>query len=183
MHANGWGVPRDDERALAVLRGTSGLSEARLEMASIERRRGNQARAEQHWRAAGEMSDPLGWYQLGVGQRKRGAHAAANDSFRSALELDPELMPALVSLAQSYIEGLGVDAHRQTGLDLYERAAALGDPVAQFALGRLLVRGVGGRRDEAAGRRWLEESARQHFEPAVRLLEEWGQARGVDSPR
>lgn len=183
MHANGWGVPRDDERALAVLRGTSGLSEARLEMASIELRRGNQALAEQHWRAAGEMSDPLGWYQLGVGQRKRGAHAAANHSFRAALELDPELTPALVSLAQSYMDGLGVDAHRQTGLDLYERAAALGDPVAQFALGRLLVRGVGDQRDEATGRRWLEESARQHFEPAVRLLEKRGQARGVDSPR
>ena len=183
MHANGWGVPRDDERALAMLRGASGLSDARLEMASIELRRGNQALAEQHWRAAGEMSDPLGWYQLGVGQRKRGAHAAANDSFRAALELDPELTPALANLAQSYMEGLGVDAHPQTGLDLYERAAALGDPVAQFVLGRLLVRGVGDRRDEAAGRRWLEESARQNFEPAVRLLEEWGTAGGVDSPR
>jgi hypothetical protein len=71
------------------------------------------------------------------------------------------------------MEGWGTEADPRAGIDLYERAAELGDPAAQFVLGELLLRGVGRPRDEERARQLLEESAGQGFGPAIQLLQQW----------
>jgi TPR repeat protein len=173
MFAHGWGVPQDEERALEILQTVRSSPHSRLAIASIHLRRGERSLAEEHWRAAGEMGDALGWYEFGASKRVQREHATANEAFRKALQLDPEMNQALVGLGRAYMEGLGTEADARAGIDLYERAADLGDPAAQFVLGELLLRGVGRPRDEERARQLLEESAGQGFGPAIQLLQQW----------
>jgi TPR repeat protein len=173
MFAHGWGVPQDEERALEILQTVRSSPHSRLAIASIHLRRGERSLAEEHWRAAGEMGDALGWYEFGASKRVQREHATANEAFRKALQLDPEMNQALVGLGRAYMEGWGTEADPRAGIDLYERAADLGDPAAQFVLGELLLRGVGRPRDEERARQLLEESAGQGFGPAIQLLQQW----------
>jgi TPR repeat protein len=173
MFAQGWGVPQDEERALEILQTVRSFPHSRLAIASIHLRRGERSLAEENWRAAGEMGDALGWYEFGASKRLQGEHATANEAFRQALQLDPEMNQALIGLGRAYMEGWGTEADPRAGIDLYERAAELGDPAAQFVLGELLLRGVGRPRDEERARQLLEESAGQGFGPAIQLLQQW----------
>ncbi len=68
---------------------------------------------------------------------------------------------AQVSLAEIYLNGLGVAADPALGAALYRRAAEAGDPVAQLNLGDLYARGFGVARDPVEALVWLELAARQ----------------------
>ena len=70
-------------------------------------------------------------------------------------------LDAQVSLAEFYLNGLGVAADVAAGVAWYRRAAEAGDPVAQLNLGDLYARGFLVRRDLVEAFAWLELAARQ----------------------
>ena len=70
-------------------------------------------------------------------------------------------LEAQVSLADLYLNGLGVAADPAAAALWYRRAAEAGDPVAQLNLGDLYARGLGVPRDRVEAVAWLELAARQ----------------------
>lgn len=70
-------------------------------------------------------------------------------------------LEAQVSLADLYLNGLGVAADPAAAALWYRRAAEAGDPVAQLNLGDLYARGLGVPRDRVEAVVWLELAARQ----------------------
>lgn len=70
-------------------------------------------------------------------------------------------LEAQVSLADLYLNGLGVTADPAAAALWYRRAAEAGDPVAQLNLGDLYARGLGVPRDRIEAVAWLALAARQ----------------------
>ena len=70
-------------------------------------------------------------------------------------------LDAQVSLADLYLNGLGVAADPAAAALWYRRAAEAGDPVAQLNLGDLYARRLGVPRDRVEAVVWLELAARQ----------------------
>jgi TPR repeat protein len=70
-------------------------------------------------------------------------------------------LEAQVSLAEFYLNGLGVAADPAVAAAWYRRAAEAGDPVAQLNLGDFYARGLGVARDPVAAFVWLDLAARQ----------------------
>jgi TPR repeat protein len=52
------------------------------------------------------------------------------------------------------------------------KSAENGDPVAQLEVGKACLEGKGVERDEAAGRKWLEQAALQGVQAATKRLQE-----------
>lgn len=70
-------------------------------------------------------------------------------------------LEAQVSLADIYMNGLGVAADPGRAVAWYRRAAEAGDPVAQLNLGDFYARGFGVARDPVEAFVWLDLAARQ----------------------
>lgn len=70
-------------------------------------------------------------------------------------------LDAQVSLADLYLNGLGVAADPAAAALWYRRAAEAGDPVAQLNLGDLYARGLGVLRDPVEAVVWFDLAARQ----------------------
>jgi TPR repeat protein len=70
-------------------------------------------------------------------------------------------LEAQVSLAEFYLNGLGVAADPAAAAAWYRRAAEAGDPVAQLNLGDLYARGLGVARDPVEAFVWFDLAARQ----------------------
>ena len=70
-------------------------------------------------------------------------------------------LEAQVSLAEFYLNGLGVAADPAAAVAWYRRAAEAGDPVAQLNLGDLYARGFGVARDPVEALVWFDLAARQ----------------------
>lgn len=68
---------------------------------------------------------------------------------------------AQTSLAELYLQGLGVRRDAAAGAGWYRRAAESGDPVGQLNLGDLYARGVGVDRDLVMAHLWLSLAAAQ----------------------
>ena len=70
-------------------------------------------------------------------------------------------LDAQVSLAEFYLNGLGVAADPAVAAAWYRRAAEAGDPVAQLNLGDFYARGLGVARDPVEAFVWFDLAARQ----------------------
>ncbi len=70
-------------------------------------------------------------------------------------------LEAQVSLAEFYLNGLGVAADPAAAVAWYRRAAEAGDPVAQLNLGDLYARGFGIARDPFEAFVWFDLAGRQ----------------------
>ncbi len=70
-------------------------------------------------------------------------------------------LEAQVSLAEFYLNGLGVAADPAVAAAWYRRAAEAGDPVAQLNLGDFYARGLGVVRDSVEAFVWFDLAARQ----------------------
>ena|SRR5438477_2531025 len=57
-------------------------------------------------------------------------------------------------------------------IEFQKKRAAEGSPSAQYELGLRYLSGDGVEQDEAAGRKWLEDSAKQDYTPAKKKLDE-----------
>jgi TPR repeat protein len=70
-------------------------------------------------------------------------------------------LEAQVSLAEFYLNGLGVAADPAVAAAWYRRAAEAGDPVAQLNLGDLYARGLGVASDPVEAFVWFDLAAQQ----------------------
>ncbi len=104
---------------------------------------------------------------------KSGRHAQARAVFGPCAEAG--YTGAMTWMSQLDDNGLGGPEDPEAAAAWDRRAAEAGDPVGQFNLGLDLMRGRGVARDEAAGRRLVDQAARQGLSTALRL-----QAAGYD---
>jgi TPR repeat protein len=104
---------------------------------------------------------------------KSGRHAQARAVFGPCAEAG--YTGAMTWMSQLDDNGLGAPEDPDAAAEWDRRAAQAGDPVGQFNYGLDLMRGRGVARDEAAGRRLVDQAATQGLSSALRL-----QAAGYD---
>ena len=98
---------------------------------------------------------------------KKGEHAAARRLFQRCAEAG--YTGAMTWMSQLDNNGLGGDYNPDASAEWDRRAAELGDPVGKFNHGLNLMRGHGVARDEALGREFVDEAARDGLAVAQRL--------------
>ena len=74
-------------------------------------------------------------------------------------------------MSQLENKGMGGDYNPDAAAEWDRRAAEAGDPVGRFNYGLDLIRGHGVARDEALGRRYVDEAAKDGLAIAKRLQE------------
>ena len=98
---------------------------------------------------------------------KSGRHGAARKLFEACANAG--YTGAMTWMSQLDNNGLGGAYDPDAAADWDKRAADLGDPVGKFNYGLDLMRGHGVARDEALGRRYVDEAAREGLKIAKRL--------------
>ena len=98
---------------------------------------------------------------------KKGEHAAARRLFQRCAEAG--YTGAMTWMSQLDNNGLGGEYNPDASAEWDRRAAELGDPVGKFNHGLNLMRGHGVARDEALGREFVDEAARDGLAVAQRL--------------
>jgi len=84
-------------------------------------------------------------------------------NFRAAVALEEVaaragIVEAMFNLAFAYETGRGTDKDTTKALRLYRRAAAKGDRDAMYEVGRCVFYGIGTKKNERLGRKWIERS-------------------------
>ena len=97
----------------------------------------------------------------------------------AAVQDDPA---ALLDLALRYHQGQGVPRDLARAAGLYERAAQLGNPDAQFALGNLYLLGEGVPQDDDWAFTWYRAAAKQGHALAQKNVSEFYRAAGISPP-
>ena len=98
---------------------------------------------------------------------KKGEHAAARRLFQRCAEAG--YTGAMTWMSQLDNNGLGGEYNPDASAEWDRRAAELGDPVGKFNHGLNLLRGHGVTRNEALGREFVDEAARDGLAVAQRL--------------
>jgi TPR repeat protein len=73
-------------------------------------------------------------------------------------------------LGQAYADGLGVTQDYGAAAEWYRKAAAQGQPIAEYNLGRCYENGRGVPKDLKAAADWYTKAATQGVEPAKQRL-------------
>ncbi len=197
-YLEGSGVPRDEAKAVALVReaANAGHAVGQIALGAMysdgEGVPQDQRTAVDWYRKAAEQGSPLGQlllgskYYEGVGVTKDPARALqlfrrAEDGFRSELARDNSDEPrwglagAQQGLAQvEYSYGLmhymGEGATKDDALafEWYAKAANRGHMLAQFNLASMYLNGEGTPKDDVRAYAWFRLSALQGFEPAER---------------
>lgn len=98
---------------------------------------------------------------------KSGDHAAARQLFQNCANAG--YTGAMTWMSQLDNNGLGGEYNPDAAAEWDRRAAELGDSVGKFNYGLDLLRGHGVAQDEALGRRYVDEAARDGLPAAQRL--------------
>ena len=98
---------------------------------------------------------------------KSGRHETARTLFEACAEAG--YTGAMTWMSQLDNNGLGADYDPDAAAAWDKRAADLGDPVGKFNYGLNLLRGHGVARNEALGRAYVDEAARDGLKVAKRL--------------
>lgn len=98
---------------------------------------------------------------------KSGDHATARAIFEACAAAG--YTGAMTWMSQLDNNGLGGEYNPDAAANWDRRAAEAGDPVGKFNYGLDLMRGHGVARDEALGRRYVDEAARDGLQVAKRL--------------
>lgn len=124
------------------------------------------------WQKSAEAGDAksqygLGYlYQFGLGTDPDNTQAKAWYE-KAAAQGEPD---ALFALGLMYESGLAGATDRAKAIELYRKAAATGrSPDAEYALGRVYMRGQGVPRDEKQGLVWLVKAA-EMGQPAAQYM-------------
>lgn len=103
-----------------------------------------------------------------------GINTTKNDNFELARKLtricaEAGYTKAMTWMSQLENNGLGGAYDPDASADWDRRAAEAGDPVGRFNYGLDLIRGHGVAQDEALGRRYIDDAARDGLPAAIRL--------------
>lgn len=104
---------------------------------------------------------------MGYALTKSGDHGSARTLFQNCA--DDGYTGAMTWMSQLDNNGLGGDYDPDAAAEWDRRAADLGDPVGKFNHGINLLRGHGIARDEALGRQFVDDAARDGLPIARRL--------------
>lgn len=104
---------------------------------------------------------------LGINVTKNDNHELARKLTRECAEAG--YTKAMTWMSQLENNGLGGDYNPDASAEWDRRAAEAGDPVGKFNYGLDLMRGHGVAQDEALGRQYVDEAARDGLEIAKRL--------------
>lgn len=94
------------------------------------------------------------WFIHGIGVRKDFARAVALEE----IALRAGVAEAASNIAYAYESGKGVPKDLERALLFYRKAARLGDAEAAYEVGRCLFYGIGTRKNEALGRKWVRRA-------------------------
>lgn len=103
----------------------------------------------------------------GYPMTKKGDHGVARETFTACA--DAGYTAAMTWMSQLDNNGLAGPYDPDAAADWSRRAAEAGDPIGKFNHGLDLIRGYGVTRDEAAGRRLIDEAAEAGNSAALRL--------------
>ena len=79
----------------------------------------------------------------------------------------------LYNLAQCYANGLGVKQDAEKAVFWYQKAAAQGNPYAQFNLGSCYLQGIGVPVNKSVAKKYFEAAKRNGHERADEILKEY----------
>jgi len=109
------------------------------------------------FRAAAKQGEPEAHYLLGRAlEQGHGVpldYSAASRAYQTAMRLT-EHPRAMLALGMMHLEGRGVVHSEAKAAALFVKAAALGDPAAQFLMGRVYESGFGVREDKVEAYKW-----------------------------
>ncbi|WP_461518972.1 tetratricopeptide repeat protein [Porticoccus sp.] len=104
----------------------------------------------------------------------RGEVDQARELLIEMAEASPPDYVAMTRLAWLYETGLGVEQDINRAGELFKIAAEGGNAEAQYALSVMYETGVGQLKDTDLSQYWLQQSAKQHYQPAVEKVGENG---------
>ncbi len=133
IYYTGSGVPKDEERAIRLLKGNT-IREALELLVGIYLKRGQRDLAMKGLRKAEESGYPFGPYNLGVLLRESGNHELAVQYWEKTLDLDPKYWKAKLNLAQAYSLGQGVKIDKAKAFKFMKEGADEGDPNNPFVM-------------------------------------------------
>ncbi len=84
------------------------------------------------------------------------SYEKAAEWYQKAIETDPDFPDAYNSLGGCYLDGEGVPKNQKKALELYKKAAELGNAHAPFNIGLIYEQGLGVETDNEEALRWYE---------------------------
>jgi uncharacterized protein len=159
-----YGIPKDNKRALELLRKAADLGQPRAQHAvGVHYEQGrlvkqDMAEAAKWYRKAADQGNPDAQYALGLmymqGRGVKQDDEAAADWLGRAADLG--VMDAQYHVGRFYLAGKGLPQDYAQAADWFERAAEQGHDEAQYALATLLIQGGPGlAQDRSQAYFWL----------------------------
>lgn len=108
-----------------------------------------------------------------LGIRQLIAKGLVEEALQKLIELSntqPPNLEAVTRLAWLYEAGLGVEQDIEQAGKLFKLAAEAGNAEAQYSVSVMYETGVGQIQDRSQSQYWLEQSAKQDYQPAVDKL-------------
>lgn len=87
---------------------------------------------------------------------------AANEGF----------VDSMLTVGGCYYEGKGTTKDMKKGFEYYERAALLGNEIAQYILGKAYLKGEGIQQDKNLAIEWFKKSSEQNYYDATKILKD-----------
>jgi TPR repeat protein len=168
----GAGMPKDLDKILAWLNENT-LEEAQQMLGGILSNAKRTGEAKSILRRCMSHSWPWAHYEYAICLQEENNYTEAFRHLTIADSLRPNDWPTVISLAECYMQGLGVAENEATGLALFKRAADEGgDPSACFVVADLLLNGGGTAIQQKEALSYLQRAVEEGFEPALELLDE-----------
>ena len=173
----GAGMARNEEKAIEMLtEATSEESRKMLAAAYLER--GWEEKAAGVYRKAGAEGSAWGNFEYSKLLLRDGLHSDAVKYLERTLAAEPENWAAAIKLGKTLIEGRGFSPDKKRGFALYCYAADEGnDPISQYVVGLLYLRGVGVPASKEDAVRYFAKASAQGVAQAQKELDKLTAAR------
>jgi TPR repeat protein len=185
IHAYGWGVERDVERGLSLLRAAArrtGSPMPHKKMGDLLFGVGREREAIAAWREAGERGDADAWYELGVSLSRSERFDEAVEAYRNVLAIEPRMHEALINLGLLIQAGAGTPRDDEAAFALFEQALEEDRTMAAYIVATCLIYSRGAEEDLERGVELMIESAKAGYKPAEVYLQELKRRRSRPPP-
>lgn len=126
-------------------------------------------------RSAAELGDVTGLYELGIYAQEEGKYKLMSEYFISALESDPDFLPAQLELARAYVHGAGVEENEEKGAEMMSRLTdSPEDEIRAIACVNMAVfyaRGVGVETSKIKSQEYLDKAEELGYDVPQRVLD------------